>query len=154
MLRLVIILSYLGMPVNLVQYRGTVGVFNNRKFRNKMVANKFYSSKCGFNAELAVLEPSSLHQIILLLLTIVMCMSKDNYVQSIKRLCISFIITISIHSILPLWFYSILITLDVVMLKLIQGLNEILQKHFHFVIGISIVSLLMIMLKFFYSKLI
>ena len=41
-----------------------------------------------------------------------MCMSKDNYVQSIKRLCISFIITISIHSILPLWFYSILITLS------------------------------------------
>ena len=112
LLRLVIILSYLGMPVNLVQYRGTVGVFNNRKFRNKMVANKFYSSKCGFNAELAVLEPSSLHQIILLLLTIVMCMSKDNYVQSIKRLCISFIITISIHSILPLWFYSISITLS------------------------------------------
>ena len=89
--------------VNLVQYRGTVGVFNNRKFRDKMVANKFYSSKCGFNAELAVLEPSSLHQIILLLLTIVMCMSKDNYVQSIKRLCISFIATISIHSVLPLW---------------------------------------------------
>ena len=39
-------------------------------------------------------------------------MSKDNYVQSIKRLCISFIVTISIHSILPLWFYSILITLS------------------------------------------
>ena len=41
-----------------------------------------------------------------------MCMPKDNYVQSIKRLCISFIIIISLHSILPLWFYSILITLS------------------------------------------
>ena len=77
-----------------------------------MVANKFYSSQYGFNAELAVLAPFSIHQIILLLLTILMCISKDNYVQSIKRLCISFIITISIHSILPLWFYSILITLS------------------------------------------
>ena len=47
-----------------------------------------------------------------LLLTIVMCMLKDNYVQSIKRLCISFIDTVSIHSVLPLWFYSILITLS------------------------------------------
>ena len=100
------------MLVNLVQYRGTVGAFNNRNFRKKMVANKFYSFKCGFNAELAVLEPSSFHQIILLLLTIVMCMSKDNYVQSIKRLCISFITTRSIHSVLPLWFYSISITLS------------------------------------------
>ena len=71
-----------------------------------MVANKFYSSQCGFNAELAF----SIHQIILLLLTILMYISKDNYVQSIKRLCISFIITVSIHSILSLWFYSILIT--------------------------------------------
>ena len=35
------------------------------------------------------------------------------------------------------------------MLKLIQALNEILQKHFHFVIGISIVSLLIIMLNIF-----
>ena len=77
-----------------------------------MVANKFYSSQYGFNAELAVLAPFSIYQIILLLLTILMCISKDNYVQSIKRLCISFIITISIHSILPLWFYSILITLS------------------------------------------
>ena len=100
------------MPVNLIQYRGTVGVFNNFKFHNKMVANKFYSSQCGFNAELAVLAPFSIHQIILLLLTILMCISKDNYVQSIKRLLISFIITISIHSILPLWFYSILRTLS------------------------------------------
>ena len=100
------------MPVNLVQYRGTLGVFNNRKFHNKVVANKFYSSQCGFNAKLAVLAPFSIHQIILLLITIVMCMSKDNYVQSINRLCISFIVSISIYSILPLWFYSILITLS------------------------------------------
>ena len=112
LLRLVIILSYLGMPVNLIQCRGTVGVFNNFKFHNKMVANKFYSSQCGFNAELAVLAPFSIHQIILLLLTILMCISKDNYVQSIKRPWISFIITLSIHSILRLWFYNILITLS------------------------------------------
>ena len=95
-----------------VQYSGTVGVFNNRKFHNKMVANKFYSAQCGFNAELAVLAPFSIYQVILLLLTILICMSKDNYIQSIKRLCISFIIVISTHSILPLWFYSILITLS------------------------------------------
>ena len=112
LLSLVIILSYLGMPVNLIQCREAVGVFNKRKFHNKMVANKFYSSQCGFNAELAVLAPFSIHQIILLLLPILMCISRDNYVQSIKRLCILFIITISIHSILPLWFYSILITLS------------------------------------------
>ena len=141
------------MPVNVVQYRGTVGVFNNRKFRDKMVANKnkFYSSKCGFNAELAVLEPSSLQQIILLLLTFVMCMSKDNYVQSIKRLCISFIATISVHSVLPLWFYSISITLsgDV---ETNPGPKRNSTETFF--IGVSIVSLLMIMLNFFYSKLI
>ena len=95
------------MRVNLVQYRGIVGLFNNRKFDKKMVANKFYSSQCGFNAELAVLAPFSILQIIVLLLTIVMYMSKENYVQSMKRLCISFIITISMHSILPLWFCSI-----------------------------------------------
>ena len=100
------------MRVNLVQYRGTVGLFNNRKFHNKMVANNFYSSQCGFNAELAVLARFSIHQIIVLLLTIVMYMSKENYVQSMKRLCISFIITISIHFILPLWFCSIIITLS------------------------------------------
>ena len=88
LLRLVVILSYLAMPVNLVQYRGATGVFNNRKFHNKTVGNKFYSSLCGFNAELAVLAPFSIHQIILLLLTTLMWMSKDNFVQSIKRLCI------------------------------------------------------------------
>ena len=112
MLRLVVILSYLGMPVNLVQYRGAVGVFDNRKFHNKVVANKFYSSQCGFNTERAVLAPFSIHQIILFLLTTLMCMSKDNYVQIIKRLCTSFIIITSIHSIIPLWFYSVLITLS------------------------------------------
>ena len=112
MLRLVIILSYLGMPVNLVQYRGTVGVFNNCKLHNKMVANKFYSSQCEFNAELAVLAPFFIHQSIFLLLTILMCLSRNNYIQRIKRLFISFIVTISIHFILPLWFYSILITLS------------------------------------------
>ena len=62
LLRLVIILSYLGMPVNLVQYRGTVGVFNNRKFHSKMISNKFYSSQCEFNAELAVLVPFPKYQ--------------------------------------------------------------------------------------------
>ena len=137
------------MPVNIVQYRGTVGVFNNRKLHNRIVANKFYSSQCRFNAELAVLAPFSIHQIILLLLTIVMCMLNDNHVQSTERLCISFIFTIGILSVLPLWLYSFFRTLsgDV-------ETNPGLQKHFLFVIGISIVSLLIIMLKYFYSKLI
>ena len=99
-------------------------------------------------AELAVLAPFSIHQIILLLLTIVMCMLtlshkmvkhtqticrqqptnclsvfdhfvnltlkglKDNYVQITERLCISFIVTRSILSVLPLWLCSILITLS------------------------------------------
>ena len=43
-----------------------------------------------------------INQIIFLLLTIVMCMLKDNSVNGIKRLCISFIVTISIPSGLPL----------------------------------------------------
>ena len=38
------------------------------------------------------------------------------------------------------------------MLKLIQGLNEILWKHFIFVVGISIVSLCTTMLKCFLVK--
>ena len=42
LLRLVIILSYLGMPVNLVQCRGAAGVFDNRKFDNKVDTNKLY----------------------------------------------------------------------------------------------------------------
>ena len=63
------------MPVNLVQYRGTVGVFNNHKLHDKIFANKFYSSQLGFNAELAILAAFFIHQIKLLLLTIVMCMS-------------------------------------------------------------------------------
>ena len=54
----------------------------------------------------------SIHEFILLLLTIAMCMLKDNYVQSSKRLCISFIVTIGILSRLPLWLYSILRTLS------------------------------------------
>ena len=77
-----------------------------------MVANKFYQSQCRFNAEGVVLAPFTIHQIILLLLTIKMCMIKDNYVQSTKRLCISFIVAISILSVLPLWLNSILITLS------------------------------------------
>ena len=100
------------MLVNLVQYRGTEGVFKNHKFHNRMVANKFYSSQCGFDAELAVLELISIYQITLLFLTVVMCISKENHVESIKGLCISSIVTISIHSILPLWLYSILIILS------------------------------------------
>ena len=72
------------MLVNLVQYSGTVGVFNNCKLHNRMVANKCYSSQCGCNAELAVLAPFSIHQIVLLLLAIVMWMLKDNHVQSAK----------------------------------------------------------------------
>ena len=82
-------LSYLGIPVNLVQYRETAGDFDNRKLHRKMVAKNFYSSQCGLNAVLAVLALFSIHQIILFLLTMVMCMLKDNYVQSIKRLYIS-----------------------------------------------------------------
>ena len=54
----------------------------------------------------------SIQEFILLLLTIAMCMLKDNYVQSSKRLCISFIVTIGILSRLPLWLYSILRTLS------------------------------------------
>ena len=77
-----------------------------------MVANKFLSSQCGFNAELAVLSSFCIHQIILLFLTIVMCMLKDNYVQSTERLCISFIFTMGILSGLPLWLYVILIALN------------------------------------------
>ena len=59
--------------------------------------------------------------------------------------CISFIVTISILSVPPLWLYSILITLS--------GDVEILQKYFQFVIGISTVSLLIITLKCFFLKL-
>ena len=77
-----------------------------------MVTNEFYSSQCGFNAEVAVLAPFSIHQNILLPLTIVMCMLKDNYVQSTENLCISFIFTIGILSVLSFWLYSILITLS------------------------------------------
>ena len=73
-----------------------------------MVANKFYSSQCRFNAELAVLAAFSIYQIILLLLTIVMCMLKDNFVQSTEMLGISFIFTIGILLLLPLRRYSIL----------------------------------------------
>ena len=67
-----------------------------------MVANTFYLFQCGFNAELVVLAPFSIHQIICLLLTIAMCVLKTNYMQSIKRFCISFIVTISILSVEPL----------------------------------------------------
>ena len=77
-----------------------------------MGANEYYLLDCGFNAHLAVFASFSILQIVLLLLTIVMCISKDNYVQSIKALSISFIVTITILSVLPLWVYSILITLS------------------------------------------
>ena len=50
-----------------------------------MIADKFYQSQCRFNAEGVVLAPFTIHQIILLLLTIKMCMIKDNYVQSTKK---------------------------------------------------------------------
>ena len=64
----------------------------------------------------------------------------------------SFVVIISLHSILPLWFYSILITLsgDV---ETTPGTKRNSTEHIHFVIGISIVSLLIIMLIFFYSNL-
>ena len=77
-----------------------------------MGADEFYLLDCGFNAHLAVFASFSIHQIVLLLLTIVMCISKDNYVQSIKALSMSFTVTITILSVLPLWIYSILITLS------------------------------------------
>ena len=60
LLRLVIVLSYLAMPVNLVQCRGPVRVFNNRKLYSKINANKFYLSHCGFNTQLAVSAPFSI----------------------------------------------------------------------------------------------
>ena len=81
--RLVFILSYLEMPLNLVQCRGAVGVFNNRKLQNEMDANKLIKSNCRFNSQLADFVPFSMHQIIPLLLTIAMRISKYNYVQSI-----------------------------------------------------------------------
>ena len=34
--------SFSKMPVNLVQYRGTVGVFNNRKFFNRLQYKKMF----------------------------------------------------------------------------------------------------------------
>ena len=49
--------SKLGMLVNLVQYIGKVGVFNDCKLQKKMVAKTFYSSRCGFNVGLAVFGP-------------------------------------------------------------------------------------------------
>ena len=77
------------------------------KYRNENIETLKYR-----NAELTVLATFSIHQIMLLLLTIVMCMLKYNYVQSIKRRCISFIVTTGILSALPLWLYSLLITLS------------------------------------------
>ena len=96
------------MAVNPIHYRGAIELFDNCKLHNKKDANEFYLSHCGCNLKLAVFATSSIH----LSLTIVMWISKHNYNQSIKRLCISFIGTISKLSVLPLWLYSILITLN------------------------------------------
>ena len=58
LIMLEIILSFLGIPVDPIQYNRrskTIEVFNNRKLSNKTNANTFYLSHCRFNAQLGFL---------------------------------------------------------------------------------------------------
>ena len=121
---MVTILSYLGC--RLMQF--------NTEGKEKFSITAYITTKwmqINFCFTVAVYAPFSIHLIILLLLNTLMYILKDNYVQRIKRFCISFVITISIPSAITLWLYSILKSLSIDV-ETNPGPKRISEKTFPF----------------------
>ena len=87
------------MPVNLVQYRGAVGNFNNRKFFNIKAVNKAFGHRYWMPTNSGT---------VLLLLIITLCVVQHKSSKTLKNICAG-ILLFNILLILKLPFSSILI---------------------------------------------
>ena len=98
------------MPVNLNQYRGTVGTFNNRNYYHKSTLSLGRPCQNTFFLDCAF--PFSNISLLFVLLITVFLTLKSNLYRSTKHFCtLSFLATIiTIWS--PPWLYSLLILLS------------------------------------------
>ena len=116
------------MPVNLVQYRGAVGNFHNRKFFNTKVVNKVFGHRYWMPTNSGT---------VLLLLLITLCAVLHKSIKTSKNLSVG-ILLFNILLNLNLPYLSILIMLcDDVEINQVQ--NSSLNRVFLFVTGILIV---------------
>ena len=125
--------SFSKMPVNLIQYRGTVGSFNNRhsarelKYRNlslrshnNIFAHCFFYHNSGF--------------LFVLFLTVFLVIKHNTCNGTINSKALSFFVIVT-KIWIAIWLYIVLLLLggDI---ELIQDPNRVLLTLFQFVIGI------------------
>ena len=121
------------MPVNLNQYRGTVGTFNNRNYYHKLTLS--LGRPCQNTFFLNCAFPFCNIRLFFVLLITVLLTLKSNSCRNTKHFhTLSFLVTtITIWS-LP-WLYSLLILLRADA-ELNPGLKRAFTEISHYVIGI------------------
>ena len=95
------------MPVNLVQYRGTVAVFNNRKFFNKLQYKKMFEPtflQMYFLIEHCYLHCNILVSLFMLLAALIYLKPKVHNVATISSFALFFVICIHLWTVN--WLYS------------------------------------------------
>ena len=98
------------MPVNLNQYRGTVGTFNNRNYYHKSTLSLGRPCQNTFFLNCA-LPFSNISLLFLLLITVFLTLKSNSYRSTKHFYTLSFLATIiTIWS--PPWLYSLLILLS------------------------------------------
>ena len=109
--------GYLKIPVNLVQYRGAVGNFNNRKYFNTKAVNKAFGHRYWMPTNSGT---------VLLLLIITICAALHKNSKTLKNISVSLLL-FNILLILKLPFLSIMLCGDI---EINPGLKTISQQGF------------------------
>ena len=140
------------MPVNLVQYRGTVGVFNNRKFTKKLQYKEISKLKfihtCFISDHLSLQSHSMVSFFMLL---IVFFLLKPKVPKGVKFSAFAMFYVICIYLLSVKWLYKIFL-----ILLSVSGDVEInpgprrKMKHFQSTTGTWTISLLTSMISCFF----
>ena len=118
------------MPVNLVQYRRTVGFFNNCRFTKKQQYKKISKLKFIHTCFIADhLSWQSNSMVLFFMLLIVFFLLKPNVPKGVKFSAFAMFYVICIYLLSGKWLYKISLILlsgaqDVILMKLFQSVTE------------------------------
>ena len=121
------------MPVNLNQYRGAVGTFNNRNYYHKLALSLGHSCQSTFFLNCA-LPLCKINFLFVLLISVFLALKSNSYRSTKYFHTLSFLVAITTIWSLP-WLYSLLILLSVDV-ELTLDLNVHLLVVSQYVIGI------------------
>ena len=105
------ILSFLKMPVNLNQYRGTVGTFNSRNYYHKLTLSLEHPCQSAFFLN-CVFPLCKISFLFVLLISVFLTLKSNSYRSTKHFYTLSFLLAIITIWSLP-WLYSLLILLSV-----------------------------------------